>query len=161
MKQIISLTVAGIIGGLVVITGLKFTESPTIIESNAPAQVVKASNIINPGVNTDFVHASAVATDAVVHINAQESRTLAMQRQEESRRNRRGSAFDNFFGGGDFFVNGTNRDWGGAAGLGTHIGTGDFDIYSGVPGGGAWFVGSIEEARIYNGVLTGEQIKQL
>jgi len=39
-------------------------------------------------------------------------------------------------GGGDFFVNGTNRDWGGAAGLGTHIGTGDFDIYSGVPGGG-------------------------
>jgi len=40
-------------------------------------------------------------------------------------------------GGGDFFVNGTNRDWGGTAGLGTHIGTGDFDIYSGVPGGGA------------------------
>ena len=98
MKQIISLTVAGIIGGLVVIAGLKFTESPTIIESNAAAQVIKASNIINTGVNTDFVHASAVATDAVVHINAQESRTLAMQRQEESRRNRRGSAFDNFFG---------------------------------------------------------------
>ena len=109
MKQIISLTVAGIIGGLVVIAGLKFTESPTIIESNAAAQVIKASNIINTGVNTDFVHASAVATDAVVHINAQESRTLAMQRQEESRRNRRGSAFDNFFGGGDFFGNNFHR----------------------------------------------------
>ena len=109
MKQIISFTVAGIIGGLVVIAGLKFTESPTIIESNAAAQVIKASNIINTGVNTDFVHASAVATDAVVHINAQESRTLAMQRQEESRRNRRGSAFDNFFGGGDFFGNNFHR----------------------------------------------------
>ena len=34
-------------------------------------------------------------------------------------------------------------------------------MVNGVPGGGAWFVGSIEEARIYNGVLTGEQIKQL
>jgi hypothetical protein len=40
-------------------------------------------------------------------------------------------------GGGDFFVNGTNRDWGGTAGLGTHIGTGNFDIYNGVPGSGA------------------------
>ena len=40
-------------------------------------------------------------------------------------------------GGGDFFVNGTNRDWGGTGGLGTHIGTGDFDIYSGVPGSGS------------------------
>ena len=39
-------------------------------------------------------------------------------------------------GGGNFFVNGSNRDWGGSAGLGTHIGTGDFDIYSGAPGSG-------------------------
>ena len=39
-------------------------------------------------------------------------------------------------GGGNFFVNGSNRDWGGTGGLGTHIGTGDFDIYSGTPGSG-------------------------
>ncbi len=38
--------------------------------------------------------------------------------------------------GGNFYVKGTNRDWGGARGLGTHIGTGDFDIYSGNPGSG-------------------------
>jgi len=68
MKQIISLTVAGIIGGLVVITGLKITETPRIIETVAPAKIVKVSNTISPGVNTDFVSAAAKATAAVVHI---------------------------------------------------------------------------------------------
>ncbi len=109
MKQIISLTIAGIIGGLVVITGLKLTESPTIIESYSPARIVKASNAISPGVNTDFVKASSKATNAVVHIKAEESRTLAMQRQEESRRNRRSSPFDDFFGGRDLFGNNFHR----------------------------------------------------
>ena len=109
MKQILSLTVAGVIGGLVVIAGLKITETPTIIETNAPAQIVKAANLISRGVNTDFVEASAKATDAVVHISAEESKTLAMQRHEESRRNRRSSPFDDFFGGGDFFGNNFHR----------------------------------------------------
>ena len=109
MKQIISLTVAGVIGGLVVIMGLKFTQSPTIIESFAPANIVNASKAVSVGVNTDFVRASAIATDAVVHISAEESRTLAIQRQEESRRNRRSSPFDDFFGGGDFFGNNFHR----------------------------------------------------
>lgn len=105
MKQIISLTVAGMIGGLVVITGLKLTESPTIIETRAPAKIVKTSNIISPGVNTDFVKASAIATEAVVHISAEESKTLAMQRHEESRQNRGNSPFDRFFGNQDYFGN--------------------------------------------------------
>lgn len=105
MKQIISLTVAGIIGGLVVITGLKITETPRIIETVAPAKIVKVSNTISPGVNTDFVSAAAKATAAVVHISAEESKTLAMQRHEESRRNRRVSPFDRIFGGADYYDN--------------------------------------------------------
>ena len=109
MKQIISLIAAGIIGGIVVITGTKLTESPTIIDSNTSSQVVMASNTISPSVNMDFVKASSIATNAVVHISAEESRTLAMQRQEESRRNRRSSPFDDFFGGGDFFGNNFHR----------------------------------------------------
>ena len=109
MKQILSLTIAGIIGGLVVIMGLKITESPTVVDANVPVQVVQASNTTRPGINTDFVNASAIATNAVVHISAEESRTLAMQRHEESRRNRRSSPFDDFFGGSDFFGNNFHR----------------------------------------------------
>lgn len=105
MKQLISLTVAAILGGLVVLTGLQLTEKPTIIESNKPAQIIRAANNISPGVDTDFVSAAAKATAAVVHINAEESKTLAMQRHEESRRNRRSSPFDRFFGADDFFGN--------------------------------------------------------
>lgn len=105
MKQIITFTLAGVIGGLVVFTGLKLTEAPRIIEKDAPAQVVQASNVISNGVNTDFVRASAIATDAVVHITAEESKTLAMQRHQESRKNRRMSPFERFFGGGDFYGN--------------------------------------------------------
>ena len=93
------MTLAGIIGGLIVITGLKITETPTIIETVATPKVINVSNTVSPGVNTDFVNAAAKATAAVVHINAEESKTLAMQRHEESRRNRRMSPFDRFFGG--------------------------------------------------------------
>ena len=105
MKQIIALTISGIIGGLVVIAGFKLTEAPRIIENNVPAQIVKASNEISIGVNTDFVRASAIATDAVVHITAEESKTLAMQRHQENRRNRSRSPFDRFFGTDDFYGN--------------------------------------------------------
>jgi len=96
------MTLAGIIGGLIVITGLKITETPTIIETVATPKVINVSNTVSPGVNTDFVNAAAKATAAVVHINAEESKTLAMQRHEESRRNRRMSPFDRFFGGDMF-----------------------------------------------------------
>lgn len=102
MKHILSMTLAGIIGGLIVITGLKITETPTIIETVATPKVINVSNTVSPGVNTDFVNAAAKATAAVVHINAEESKTLAMQRHEESRRNRRMSPFDRFFGGDMF-----------------------------------------------------------
>lgn len=105
MKQIIALTISGIIGGLVVIAGFKLTEAPRIIEKNAPAQIVKASNEISNGVNTDFVRASAIATDVVVHITAEESKTLAMQRHQENRRNRSRSPFERFFGTDDFYGN--------------------------------------------------------
>lgn len=105
MKQIIAFTISGIIGGLIVITGLKLTETPRIIENNTSPQIVKASNVISSGVTTDFIRASAIATDAVVHITAEESKTLAMQRHQENRRNRSSSPFDRFFGNGDFYGN--------------------------------------------------------
>lgn len=109
MKQVLSLFIAGIIGGLVVITGLKLTESPTITDSNLSAQIVQASNMTTAPVNTNFVKASSLATNAVVHISAQESRTLAMQRQEESRRNRSRSPFEDFFGGRGYYENNFHR----------------------------------------------------
>ncbi len=105
MKQIITFTLAGVIGGLMVLTGLKLTETPRIIESNTPAQIIQASNEISNGLNTDFVRASAIATDAVVHIAAEESKSLAMQRHQESRRNRSRSPFERFFGADDFYGN--------------------------------------------------------
>lgn len=98
MKNIISLTVAGMIGGLMVILGMHLFSNQKIINSIPEAQVLPVANYnVSPGVNTDFISASQLATKAVVHISAEESKTLARQRQRENRQKGIFS-FEDFFG---------------------------------------------------------------
>jgi S1-C subfamily serine protease len=109
MKNIFSLIFAGIIGGLVVFGAIKIdsTNNVTVRDYNQSpsASLVSSSNLIaaHP---FDFVKASELATEVVVHIVAEESIESARTRTEKRGKTRR-SPFDDFFGqdlfGNDFF----------------------------------------------------------
>ncbi len=106
MKNLLSLILAGIVGGITVIgvTQIMPKEELVVYNQSPKATLVDhqldTESVAEP---FDFVKASEHATEVVVHIMAEESLASARKRQEESRRSRR-SPFDDFFGG-DFFGN--------------------------------------------------------
>jgi len=115
MKNIIALTVAGMIGGLSVlgVSTLLHNDIEQPVYNQSPRATL--ANHTTASITTgaiDFVAASEKATDVVVHIFAEESKQLAQQRLQERRKTRR-SPFDDLFGGdffgNDFFGNGFNR----------------------------------------------------
>lgn len=92
MKQITSLILAGLIGGSVAFFAFKsFIPQPEIIENQSPRAVLTSSTVAQP---FNFVTAAERVTPAVVHITAEESKTLAQQRTQQDRRR---SPFDGFF----------------------------------------------------------------
>ena len=110
MKNFVSLVLAGIIGGLIVFFTLRSDQQ---IEAT-PEYAKQVSSVnVNPSFavpSVDFVDASSTATEAVVHIYAEESDQLAMQRRQQETQKRRtrdpfGGMFDmeDFFGGRDLF----------------------------------------------------------
>lgn len=109
MKNFLSLIFAGIIGGLVAFGAIKFDTSDKEIvrgfNQSPSASLVSSTNPIakHP---FDFVKASELATEVVVHIVAEESIESARKRTEK-RGNSRRNPFDDFFGqdlfGKDFF----------------------------------------------------------
>lgn len=99
MKQWIKMTTAGLVGGLLVLLAVPHLV-PTVDLGQQQPKAQLVSNALPPA-QVDFVNASAVATKAVVHIEAKESKQLAMQRQQENRQRYR-SPFNDIFGG-DFF----------------------------------------------------------
>ena len=106
MKNILSLILAGIVGGCTVIGINHFLPKEEVVVYNqSPRAAFVGQESIRTSVAEpfDFVRASEHATEVVVHIMAEESLASARKRQEESRRSRR-SPFDDFFGG-DFFGN--------------------------------------------------------
>ena len=105
MKNIFSLILAGMIGGVTVLGINKISQEETVVNYNQSPRATLASQnsaaaVVLP---IDFVRASEYATEVVVHIMAEESLTSARKRQEDSRKSRR-SPFDDFFGG-DLFGN--------------------------------------------------------
>lgn len=105
MKQILSYTIAGLIGGLTVFGMIKFFTPEQIFDNGATKTRLVSNNapqLASPVVGPDFVNAAKVATPTVVHIFAEESDRLAQQN-----RMRRNNPFDQFsfddFFGGDFF----------------------------------------------------------
>ncbi len=105
MKNIFSLILAGMIGGVTVLGINKISQEETVVNYNqSPRATLASQNSAAAGVlPIDFVRASEYATEVVVHIMAEESLTSARKRQEDSRKSRR-SPFDDFFGG-DLFGN--------------------------------------------------------
>ncbi len=103
MKQLIYMVFAAILGGFV---ALQLHYQPRIVESNISPSVRQVSNVNKlSGVNFDFVTASERSRDAVVGIQAAESRALAQQRYQEERQKRRRSwnPWEDFFGTDDFW----------------------------------------------------------
>jgi len=110
MKNLLTLIFAGMIGGLFTF-GLLSLEKPE--EQNkynhSPSAVLASNNSsTNSAFPFDFVAASDLATPAVVHISAIESKALAQQRIQERRKDsRRNNPFEMFgmddFFGGDIF----------------------------------------------------------
>lgn len=100
MKNIFSMIVAGMIGGLIVF-GLGNSSAVQKELNQSPSATFASLNKISAKSPFDFIQASEAATPAVVHIFAQESKALAQQRYDSQRQKYR-SPFEDFFGG-DFF----------------------------------------------------------
>ncbi len=101
MKQFSSLLFASVLGGLIAFFALKASlptaeivenQSPRAVLTSAPTELAQPFN---------FVKAADMVTPAVVHITANESKTLAQQRRQE--RGGGSSPFDGFFNLEDFF----------------------------------------------------------
>lgn len=102
MKQFISLLMAGMIGGLTFF-GIQQMYTPKVVKQDV-ATVVKASHTDAVVGGADFVKASELATDVVVHIYAEESKDNARERMKNQRRsNPFADLFGDDFFGGDFF----------------------------------------------------------
>lgn len=107
MKTFFQLLTAGIAGGLIVLGGLKFSESQAPTESRTPRATFTSMNVspLNnmPG---DFVESAKKSTGSVVHIFAEESDEQIMAKRKIQRRPDPFSdffGFEDFFGGGNFY----------------------------------------------------------
>lgn len=102
MKNIFNLIIAGIIGGLTFYGATQFIGQDSVQEENSTAKLVSSSSSYNP--HLDFVEASKIATDAVVHIYAEESELNVQDRMKKRRNNNPfAELFGDDFFGGDFF----------------------------------------------------------
>lgn len=119
-KNIATIFLAAALGALFMkgLTSIETRESIENIKTDNPLSAHQVSYNTSPTFSTlpmDFVTASEKGTAAVVHIVASESKTLAQQRMQESRRGRSNDPFgqffnlDDFFGGGSFFERGFNQ----------------------------------------------------
>ncbi len=115
MKQFLSLILASALGAIMTVAIFQWNQSEIEHPSNTSPKFshqVAISNAV--ALPMDFVSASSKATEAVVHIRAQESKTLAQQRYNEQRQrqqqNRRNNPFGDFFNMEDFFGGGFGGD---------------------------------------------------
>ncbi len=107
MKSYIQLILAGVIGGLIVLGGLKAYKFDSKGVSDNVAKATQVSYNMSPSslsnnMPNDFVESAKKSTGSVVHIFAEESDELAMQNRNKNRsRNPFGDFFsmDDFFGG--------------------------------------------------------------
>ena len=109
MKNIFSLVLAGIVGGLIVLSGSIFFAPHTNNQAIAPSTLSQAvhftanqspSKVVSAPF--DFTKAAQMAMPVVVHIAAAENADLAKKRQQKDRSN---DPFRNFFGDDFFFGN--------------------------------------------------------
>jgi serine protease Do len=115
MKVYLQLLLAGLTGGVVAVAGfiLVSGNNQKLQEALQPQAVFASYNTASSmNVPGDFVESARKSTGSVVHIYAEESDELAMQKRRTQRRNDPFFdffGFEDFFGGGNFYTpkNGT------------------------------------------------------
>lgn len=115
MKVYLQLLLAGLTGGVVAVAGFVWVSGNNLkLQEELQPQAVFASYNTAPSMNVpgDFVESARKSTGSVVHIYAEESDELAMQKRRTQRRNDpffNFFGFEDFFGGGNFYTpkNGT------------------------------------------------------
>ncbi len=105
MKSYIQLILAGVIGGLIVLGGLKAYKLDSKGVSDNVAKATQVNYNMSPSslsnnMPNDFVESAKKSTGSVVHIFAEESDELAMQNRNK---NRSRNPFGDFFSMDDFF----------------------------------------------------------
>ena len=106
MKNIISLVVAGFIGGVIAFAAFSYVNQPSdnlSINQSPRAILTSAESSPNAAFPFNFVEAAEKVTPAVVHINVKESRALAQERLNERRNDGYGWFDFNDFFGQDFY----------------------------------------------------------
>ena len=104
MKRILSLVIAGVIGGLITVGGLQMTnkQQTSYTDNLSPATFASHNNnnlnITPRPAAFDFTVAAEKATKAVVHISAAESEKMAQERRQNNRNPYQGLFGDNLFG---------------------------------------------------------------
>ncbi|MFK8102053.1 MAG: S1C family serine protease [Saprospiraceae bacterium] len=106
MKNLFSLVIAGIIGGLITLGGLQFM---TTAKNNSKPTLEPSAQIVTQNLNAapranavpfDFSSAAEKVMPVVVHIDAGESTKLANQRKQKERKS---NPFGDFFGDSPLF----------------------------------------------------------
>ena len=87
MKQLLSLVLAGVVGGIITLSGFQlfFKQNTTTPDVEQFARQVKNVNVppaLN-NINFDFADAAAKAMPAVVHISAKESLQALQQNRDK------------------------------------------------------------------------------
>lgn len=119
MNQKLSLVLSGIIGGLIVLTGICIVKpfNNIIVDDKdiGARQVADLDTKVLKGPD-NFVFAASKSTPAVVHIYAEESEELALRNREQLKQQRRRSPgrffnFEDFFDTNPFFEDFFSRDF--------------------------------------------------
>ena len=99
MKQLAAMVISGLMGGLIVLLGLKLFQGELPLPTNDQSVQVSTWSSLKDA-PSDFIGAADIAMPAVVHISANESVSLAKDRYDQ--RSRR-DPFSFFFGDDNFF----------------------------------------------------------
>lgn len=104
MKQLLSLVLAGIIGGIITLSGFQLLNKNDLSQQQEEQFARQVKNVNVPPVVTnigfDFTEAAAKSMPAVVHISAKESRAALQQKRENQ-----DDPLSRFFGNDFFFGN--------------------------------------------------------
>ena len=105
MKTFFQLLMAGIAGGLIVLAGLKFSETETDTSDIPSATFTNFNMSPVPYIGSDFVESAKKSTGSVVHIFAEESDEQVNAKRKNQRRDPYFDffGFDDIFGGNNFY----------------------------------------------------------
>ena len=109
MKPFLQMILAGVIGGIMTLGGLKLFQTKSISSPTevSPSTYTSFNNSPSYNVAGDFVESAKKSTGSVVHIYAEESEEQVLLKRNSRKRSDPFSdffGFEDFFGGGNFYA---------------------------------------------------------